>query len=589
MAMAGDPSAFMRLTVRNLTLRFALLRLICISSFVLTMFSILEVILEEGPMAILMPISLVPFLHHTLAAFGPRFCLPNSVDFVLLLLGIAGWGFVAIGSLVVGVGPDYSQIDIATIAWGWIFVVALTMFGILRTIVIIHLGRKNLLRRLDISKVDWIDDWSNDKVAKASEPRTPAIEKATSVLVGRSIWKERFPGEARWLRVLRGIMATFVLVGIVVYSLFNIILAPVREAGMTPVDVFRTAALPGDLRLSGVPVWNILINTAPTNPDNSKLEYAVSVQSLTGSKSNCIVRSDLQSWVGADPSIDYYEFEVLHGLYVKTFTCPSNLSVFVGQLPNELRMNPDMLSEVLITVNFTKLGILSNPPISILQNSVEVRSSLINDTELAIRSTRPVVLMPGSNLIGIATIQARQKFRIPIISALGVFNSVNTFFTADIIHVFNDPLQADVIQRGPDIGTVRIAYRDFFTDWEVIRDQHNNTVLKGLSDVGGLWSFLGGVFVWFFGSSLLRVLRGTKPVTVVGMAHNFQHDQTMRETCLSRYPNVVSDIQNGDGLLAILYDHLFDLEFLVGKNGERGVPVPVEDAERSDSIELLHR
>ena len=67
-------------------------------------------------------------------------------------------------------------------------------------------------------------------------------------------------GEARWLRVLRGIMATFVLIGIVVYALFNIILAPVREAGMTPFDVYRTATLPSDFRLSAVPVWDILVN-----------------------------------------------------------------------------------------------------------------------------------------------------------------------------------------------------------------------------------------------------------------------------------------------------------------------------------------
>ena len=74
--------------------------------------------------------------------------------------------------------------------------------------------------------------------------------------------------------------------------------------------------------------------------------------------------------------------------------------------------------------------------------------------------------------------------------------------------IFNDPTPSSSVPRGSDTGTIRISLVDMTSDSEIIQESRDSTVLKGLSAVGGLWSFLGGVFVWMFGSSILRVLRG---------------------------------------------------------------------------------
>ena len=46
------------------------------------------------------------------------------------------------------------------------------------------------------------------------------------------------------------------------------------------------------------------------------------------------------------------------------------------------------------------------------------------------------------------------------------------------------------------------------SEWITISDQSDESVLSGLSRVGGLWAFLSGVFTVFFGTSLLRIICG---------------------------------------------------------------------------------
>ena len=81
-----------------------------------------------------------------------------------------------------------------------------------------------------------------------------------------------------------------------------------------------------------------------------------------------------------------------------------------------------------------------------------------------------------------------------------------------MVQVFNDPGRRP-IPRAPEIGTLRIS-TSVNTDLTIIQNYREKSVLSGFSSVGGLWAFIGGVFAWLFGTSLIRVLLGTCVLTL---------------------------------------------------------------------------
>ena len=58
------------------------------------------------------------------------------------------------------------------------------------------------------------------------------------------------------------------------------------------------------------------------------------------------------------------------------------------------------------------------------------------------------------------------------------------------------------------MATIRIIPPWDTSEFRIIRDLRNKSVLSGFSSVGGLWTVLAGVFAALFGSSILRVLFG---------------------------------------------------------------------------------
>ena len=79
-----------------------------------------------------------------------------------------------------------------------------------------------------------------------------------------------------------------------------------------------------------------------------------------------------------------------------------------------------------------------------------------------------------------------------------------------MVHVFPDP-QAGIsprIPRSPEISTLRIYVMVDNSEWVLVQDNRYKSVVRGFSDVGGLWTFLSGTFAMVFGISLMRVLFG---------------------------------------------------------------------------------
>ncbi len=153
------------------------------------------------------------------------------------------------------------------------------------------------------------------------------------------------------------------------------------------------------------------------------------------------------------------------------------------------------------------------------------------------------------------------------------------------MHVWPDPQAgtSPLIAQGPEVATIRITPQNDPSEWKIIRDYRDKSVLKGFASVGGLWAALGGIFAVLFGSSIIRIIfgmqfisdkldddynsphsPGIKPLSLLGLMHTFQEDK-IRDAYLQEYPRVLSDVNSkleDRGLVALLCDYVIDVGFI---------------------------
>jgi hypothetical protein len=84
-----------------------------------------------------------------------------------------------------------------------------------------------------------------------------------------------------------------------------------------------------------------------------------------------------------------------------------------------------------------------------------------------------------------------------------------------------DPGADIAIVRAPGISTLRTFAMIDSSERVFTQDSRDNSLISGFSEIGGLWTFLSGIFAVMFGSSLMRVLFG-------GFAHPSHADNLLR-------------------------------------------------------------
>ena len=64
------------------------------------------------------------------------------------------------------------------------------------------------------------------------------------------------------------------------------------------------------------------------------------------------------------------------------------------------------------------------------------------------------------------------------------------------------------IPLSPSISTLRTFAMIDSSERVFTQDSRENSLINGFSEIGGLWTFLSGIFAVVFGISLMRVLFG---------------------------------------------------------------------------------
>jgi hypothetical protein len=84
----------------------------------------------------------------------------------------------------------------------------------------------------------------------------------------------------------------------------------------------------------------------------------------------------------------------------------------------------DVLPDLLITVNFTTLGINATFPSNSKFSAVSIVVGLHMDIWDVIRNTWPIPLLPDAHLVGGVIPTVREQFKWPALASLGGFSDV---------------------------------------------------------------------------------------------------------------------------------------------------------------------
>ncbi|KAF5311417.1 hypothetical protein D9611_011526 [Ephemerocybe angulata] len=509
-------------------------------------------------------LSIVTLVHHIASAFKEVLVLPMALIDAALTLGELGC-FLYINSRFMIM--KYQR----NVEFDWFPKRAI--FGLVSLLVLtICLVFLLALKVIDLAS----KNAGRPSVANARrgfiEPPTAWWKYPRDVLVGRGAWVEKLPGEAFWVRLLRGTVAVFMLLIIITFATYAIILKPVAEMGMTPNKEYRAEGLPSTFTLTTTPVWYITL-VWPLQVDAPKHIINVStvgaVWSLPeGTESNPIC-SPVEETLSGQPWTQYYD--------IISFMCDrpqvpgrrdddtsfpvfSNYSDYV---------TPDLE----LTVDFSELygpkwqaGSNANR----LWDTLQIFVGLTANVEEMLNATQPALLFPGTHMLGSVGWFIRQRLDPDYLATIG-YELHKTFLVTKVAQMTINPFIADFAapeRGGPNISTLSIMKAPPPFEFTVVQDYRSDSVLTGLASVGGLSSFFSTFLAIWLGASLMGTLLGIKPYSPFGILHGMDKEQKNIATeCRAQYPMLRDDIaalriHRSRGLIAFLFDTLIDIKEL---------------------------
>ncbi|KAF9457966.1 hypothetical protein BDZ94DRAFT_1301531 [Collybia nuda] len=499
------------------------------------------------------------FLHHTFSLF-PQIAAPNLFDLALVLAELSVW-FTLLGRF-----PKAFEFD----PWApQSYSIYLISMHTQIVVLIILLGCR-IYRLVGAERVSPFAQYD------FGIPWRP-------VLFGESLFKLRYQNEPSFHRFLRAVIAYLFICGLIVYSLFVLVVGPVQETAFPPVKTFRGSRLLKTQFSKLDPfVWRIFVASRifKSNKHYLMITLCQLVDTHTAQASN-ITAADLRSSINITVLWDHDEGDSRLSMrsdsvnFIK-FRCPRQYDTPPTNSPDEEYVkfydNSNLAPDLLITVNFTSLNITSKSLANARRRAVSFLVGLTEDDPDVTSNTIPTPLFPGSHVHASVSRQVRQIATPRFLASLGTFAFSRTFLTAQLSFLASDP--SPLIDRQENTATLRIYTQNDPSDWTVVQDYRENYVLDGLADIGGFWAFVNGLFMAFFGSTLAMIILGVKQFTVFGVLDRLAKKK-LRKDFHKKYPKLREEAAPDQrGLLALLRDHFIDLEILNSEETDTPNPTP---------------
>ncbi|KAF8148833.1 hypothetical protein B0H34DRAFT_802726 [Crassisporium funariophilum] len=487
-------------------------------------------------------LSAVVFVHHTATVVKWRY-IYGAMDVALLSCEIIAWFLFGLSKIVIDRWSN--EVTIIFVAAAYILLVALFLSWLFRLATILVSKGQALKKPFDLLS------GCGGTIGQGMGVRLEAM------------------GEAVPIRALRGVIGAFFLIVICSFALVEIVLEPVKETALVPTKDLHTTDIAYDFDME-IPVWSIVAFIDmrwSVSGDVETFKGAIKVTPLwddsSSTKPSCVHVPGNKTFGGT------FE-DVYSEPYIQTITiyCPSRVE-FAKDASEAFMTTPTSLTspDLLVSVDFTKLGVSSPSDLESLVDArlraVSIVVGMTNDTAAVLANSEPTPLLLGVNLVGSVSTSFRRRFTNPRVASWGFFTSSHTFLTTEISSLYPDPSPSPLIVRSPTTATLRLFGQNDISEWKIVGDYRDKSVWSGLSEVGGFWTFLNGVFAVVFGSGLLLIVFGIKPLSAfTGIAHMFQVPRT-RRNLHEDFPLIAQEEQarKADrGLLAFLHEHFVDLE-----------------------------
>ena len=91
------------------------------------------------------------------------------------------------------------------------------------------------------------------------------------------------------------------------------------------------------------------------------------------------------------------------------------------------------MPDLLITLNFTGMGLQVGTLSDSYKNNVQIRIGLTNDTQTVIEKTEATTIPPGVNWVGDITWDLRQLLKSPRLSALASLFDVSVMLALNLV------------------------------------------------------------------------------------------------------------------------------------------------------------
>ncbi|KAF7355884.1 Short-chain dehydrogenase/reductase family protein [Mycena venus] len=179
-----------------------------------------------------------------------------------------------------------------------------------------------------------------------------------------------------------------------------------------------------------------------------------------------------------------------------------------------------------------------------------------------VQYTDPIALFPGGRLAATLTWTQYQVISPGLPSLMGSFAPLRTFLIAELHSIQPDSLYNNVSNVSYTDSTLTVV-QTRPDPVKFIQEYTESSALDGFATVGGLWTFVNGAFVLFFGANVLYFLFGTRPLSALGIVHIFQRRRLVQQWH-EDFPALRTEGgrpgSERAGIVAFLRERLVDLE-----------------------------
>ncbi|KAJ3561412.1 hypothetical protein NP233_g10210 [Leucocoprinus birnbaumii] len=384
------------------------------------------------------------------------------------------------------VWTDFSLLTVIAVM-AWFSVVVQAVSTISSVLDIVHLGKQGFRQPYNISLGDPSDGDTTRKIE----------------IFGAPTWAQRYDPESRYVRWARGTSAIlcFLLAGVVgVYGLFY---RPIETLSgdktlsrhswadarplanlSAPASVivvfprFMNASAAGD---------NQLIRSLSVSVSNSSFDTVNSVNDrcelLTAPFLHVAMREKLQ--------------------HVMALWCPTSASANIWHPHNS---HNTYRRELFYTFDLPRIDDSSSLFSFYMTNITDISSSRDHVINPIMRAARGTLIWPGASLVGLGTFSRWDEIVNPVGAALGISNQLNQILLYSLNSVVQDP-SPPAPQRDQS-ASLKVIFDIVSEDISVEQAAVEDTVVAGFSFVGGVWTFINGLFGLVFGCSLGFLLFG---------------------------------------------------------------------------------